>query len=65
MAYEFRFPDIGQGITEGEIVKWHVKEGEYVKSYDEKTGKFSRDAKLRDDWIDSLGEAVYSIIQKK
>ncbi|MBI2143014.1 2-oxo acid dehydrogenase subunit E2 [Candidatus Woesearchaeota archaeon] len=31
MAYEFRFPDVGQGITEGEIVKWHVKEGDAVK----------------------------------
>src|SRR3989338_5872395 len=27
MAYEFKFPDVGQGITEGEIVKWHVREG--------------------------------------
>ncbi len=31
MAYEFRFPDVGQGITEGEIVKWHVREGDAVK----------------------------------
>ncbi len=31
MAYEFRFPDVGQGITEGEIVKWHIKEGDAVK----------------------------------
>ncbi len=31
MAYEFRFPDVGQGITEGQIVKWHVKEGDSVR----------------------------------
>jgi pyruvate dehydrogenase E2 component (dihydrolipoamide acetyltransferase) len=31
MAKEFRFPDVGEGITEGEIVKWLVKEGESVK----------------------------------
>ncbi|MBI2144707.1 2-oxo acid dehydrogenase subunit E2 [Candidatus Woesearchaeota archaeon] len=31
MAYEFKFPDVGQGITEGQIVKWHVKEGDPVK----------------------------------
>lgn len=31
MAYEFKFPDVGQGITEGEVVKWHVKEGDSVK----------------------------------
>ena len=31
MSSEFKFPDVGEGITEGEIVKWHVKEGETVK----------------------------------
>ena len=31
MVYEFRFPDVGEGIHEGEIVKWHVKEGDSVK----------------------------------
>ena len=28
---EFKFPDVGEGITEGEIVKWKVKEGDNVK----------------------------------
>ncbi|MBS3134537.1 2-oxo acid dehydrogenase subunit E2 [Candidatus Woesearchaeota archaeon] len=31
MAYEFRFPDVGEGITEGSIVKWRVKEGSNIK----------------------------------
>lgn len=31
MAKEFRFPDVGEGITEGEIVRWLVKEGDEVK----------------------------------
>jgi len=32
MAYEFRFPDVGEGIHEGEIVKWFVKEGDKVQA---------------------------------
>jgi pyruvate dehydrogenase E2 component (dihydrolipoamide acetyltransferase) len=31
MVKEFRFPDLGEGVTEGEIKKWLVKEGEEVK----------------------------------
>jgi len=31
MAFEFRLPDIGEGVAEGEVVKWLVKEGADVK----------------------------------
>ena len=31
MAFDFYMPDIGEGVVEGEIVSWKVKEGDTVK----------------------------------
>ena len=32
MVLEFKFPDVGEGIHEGKIVKWLVEEGDAVKA---------------------------------
>src|SRR5690625_1371145 len=34
MAYEFKLPDIGEGIHEGEILKWFIKEGDTIHEDD-------------------------------
>ena len=31
MPFEFRLPDIGEGVVEGEIVKWKVQEGQTLE----------------------------------
>jgi len=30
MAYEFKLPDLGEGLTEGEVAKWLVAEGDEI-----------------------------------
>src|SRR4029079_2329280 len=30
-TYEFKLPDIGEGVTEGEIVKWLISPGDAVR----------------------------------
>ena len=34
MAYEFKLPDLGEGLTEGEIARWLVSEGQEVSEDD-------------------------------
>lgn len=33
MAFEFKFPDVGEGVHEGELLKWLVKEGDIVEEH--------------------------------
>ena len=42
MPYEFKFPDVGEGIHEGEIVKWLVKEGDKIDA-DQPLGEIETD----------------------
>jgi len=30
-VYEFRLPDLGEGIHEGEILAWHVSPGDVIE----------------------------------
>jgi pyruvate dehydrogenase E2 component (dihydrolipoamide acetyltransferase) len=34
MAYEFKLPDLGEGLTEGEVARWLVAEGQEVAEDD-------------------------------
>jgi pyruvate dehydrogenase E2 component (dihydrolipoamide acetyltransferase) len=34
VAYEFKLPDLGEGLTEGEIARWLVKEGQEIREDD-------------------------------
>mgnify|MGYP001615498737 CR=1 FL=1 len=47
MPFEFKFPDVGEGIQEGEIVKWLVKRGDKVKE-DQVLGQIETDKAVVD-----------------
>ena len=32
MSFIFKMPDLGEGILEGEIVQWFVKEGDTIEA---------------------------------
>src|SRR3954454_6788861 len=34
MAYEFKLPDLGEGLTEGQIARWLVQEGQEIAEDD-------------------------------
>src|SRR5438034_5307386 len=34
MAFEFKLPDLGEGLTEGEVARWLVREGQDVAEDD-------------------------------
>ena len=32
-TYEFKLPDVGEGLREGEIIRWHAAPGDEVKAH--------------------------------
>src|SRR5712691_9570936 len=34
MAYQFKLPDLGEGLTEGEVARWFVGEGDTIAADD-------------------------------
>lgn len=42
MPFDFKFPDVGEGTTEGTLVKWLVKEGDTIKA-DQSIGEIETD----------------------
>ncbi len=34
MSFKFKLPDVGEGMAEGEIVKWLVAEGDTIEEED-------------------------------
>ncbi len=34
MQFEFKLPDIGEGVVEGEVIEWHFQGGQYVHEDD-------------------------------
>lgn len=42
MPFDFKFPDVGEGTTEGTLVKWLVKEGDTIKA-DQAIGEMETD----------------------
>jgi pyruvate dehydrogenase E2 component (dihydrolipoamide acetyltransferase) len=76
MAYVFKLPDLGEGITEGEIVKWLVKVGDQVEEHQSivevetdkaivevpspKKGKVSKICKAEGDVV-AVGEGLFTL----
>jgi pyruvate dehydrogenase E2 component (dihydrolipoamide acetyltransferase) len=76
MAYVFKLPDLGEGITEGEVVKWLVKVGDEVGEHQPivevetdkaivevpspKKGKISKICKAEGDVV-NVGEGLVTI----
>lgn len=63
MAFEFKLPDIGEGIHEGEIAKWFVKEGDQV-SEDDVLAEVQNDKALLRSHLRLMGQSKKSLLMK-
>jgi 2-oxoisovalerate dehydrogenase E2 component (dihydrolipoyl transacylase) len=65
-VYQFRLPDIGEGVAEAEIVAWHVKPGDRVKEdqslVDVMTDKATVDISSP---VTGVAIAVFGVVGKK
>src|SRR3989344_5347507 len=57
MAFDFRFPDVGEGIHEGELVEWLLKEGDVVKA-DQATAHVETDKAVVENPRAKVGDTI-------
>ena len=53
MVKEFKLPDVGEGLTEADIVAWHVKPGDAVEDGQIIVDKATRFLYERGQWTDT------------
>jgi len=63
MVFVFRFPDVGEGISEGEIISWKVKEGDSVFQ-DQTLGEIETDKAIVDIPSPKAGKIVKIHVQE-
>ena len=61
---EFKLPDIGEGVAEGEVVKWLVNVGDSVKEHQAVVEDFFTDHVSQKDYLTLLAPFHDDVIYK-